>query len=975
MSSTERRGVNTLVTATRSPASPAVSTLSKKTTSSGSSLTNSSSSEAARRSRMSVDDILSSSKLSLDGRAGIYINNSSKEKRETAVFPTTTMAASDDIENKSSSTPTDSSITKRGELEQGNNSASSSTGHRKRKSSNNNDQTPANNPGTDERKKRLEYMQQEKLQHQYQQQKHKQHRSSKQSLDNKNSSSSSVSSTQQMSQNSAATTSSLISSSPSSALSKVISSVTTIGKLGEENETTIEASMSSFLDVSGGEPPDQEVALASFITEYKSCIQQLRQSSSSESFSSQSDYVFEGQQGGEMTESEQSIKGTAPAASPWSIVQSFQSVLQYQHPYDKTFLSSNTCQQIVNGLANVLKSVNSIKWMVINRNNNNSTPTPNKQTTVNDSGDDIRLDDDERRNNVYLLQLILLQLWIRMILWNHAQDVGWEIIQRSIALTADDDVAINKDDNKKRKKRRKIIAVSSASGKEDLIDDIKLLTELVPYVIPVSTNLSQWLKYTLTFGFRQRIPEYGAIIFDHFEIELVDEPSSYVLLNPTTTTNDIPAVPDKDHERHCNLLYACTSTNSESPTKQLLAKRHNRQRAYFASLVKEEEEGKALSLNSNATNDNNVTNTIELQSTTTKPSTVTKLSTSIQDEPNIDKLLFKTSVSLTAKASSARTSNPFLKGSARGNYVGSHLGSKLSNITTLFREVKAAPPHAKKLIPMKTQVTEKKIIDVKKKTLRPLGTIASMTTAAVVLRKRKVDDTTLSPTLTPMKTIRSRHSRGVLPMSTIAETPSQHHQSVIDETPAKSQISTRTIRHYRDAIVTETPVPQHDQLQLLRHSIQLQMESPIVAETPLHRLSTRGGGGGGGGGDESRSKQGFHDRISSTVLPTNLWRSNNPSNQQQKEKKRLLPSKKLGTSTATTTTTATTTNVYHLSPMRDQGRRTISSSNDVAQSSSLTNYITSPIVQQQQQLRLFGLSPLSSNDNNSNVSRTRRGGS
>lgn len=917
MSSTERRGVNTLVTATRPPASPAVSTLSKKTTSSGSSLTNSSSSEAARRSRMSVDDILSSSKLSLDGRAGKHINNSSKEKRETAVFPMTTMAVGDDIENKSSSTPTDSSITKRGELEQGNNSASSSTEHRKRKSSNNNDQTPADNPGTDERKKRLEYMQQEKLQHQYQQQKHKQHKSSKQSLDNKNSSSSSVSSTQQMSQNSAATTSSLISSSPSSALSKVISSVTTIGKLGEENETTIEASMSSFLDVSRGEPPDQEVALASFITEYKSCIQQLRQSSSSDSFSSQSDYVFEGQQGGEMTESEQSIKGTAPAASPWSIVQSFQSVLQHQHPYDKTFLSSNTCQQIVNGLANVLKSVNSIKWMVINRNNNNSTPTPNKQTTVNDSGEDIRVDDDETRNNACLLQLILLQIWIRMILWNHAQDVGWEIIQRSIALTTDDDVAINKDDNKKRKKRRKI-AVSSASGKEDLIDDIKLLTELVPYVIPVSMNLSQWLKYTLTFGFRQRIPEYGAILFDHFEIEFIDEPSSYVLLNPTTTTNDIPAVPDKDHERHCNLLYACTSTNSESPTKQLLAKRHNRQRAYFASLVEEEEEGKALSLNSNATNDNNVTNTIELQSTTSPPSTVTKSSTSVQDEPNIDKLLFKTSVSLTAKASSARTSNPFLKGSARGNYVGSHLGSKLSNITTLFREVKAAPPHAKKRIPMKTQVAEKKIIDVKKNTLRPLGTIASMTTAAVVLRKRKVDDTTLSPTLTPMKSIRSRHSRGVLPMSTIAETPSQHHhQSVIDETPAKSQISTRTIRHCRDAIVTETPVPQHDQLQLLRHSIQLQMESPIVAETPLHRLYTRGG-------DESRSKQGFHDRISSTVLPTNLWRSNNPSNQQQKQKKRLLPSKKLGTSNATTTT-----NMYHLSPMRDQGRRTTSSSNDV----------------------------------------------
>jgi hypothetical protein len=555
--------------------------------------------------------------------------------------------------------------------------------------------------------------------------------------------------------------------------------------------------------------------------------------------------------------------------------------------------------------------------MVINRNNIKIiTSHPHNKTILKDCGEELPRDaaatatindihnndyvddDTEKRNNVYIIQLIQIQIWIRMILWNHARDVGWEIVQRAISLTNNDHVAAhNNTDKRKRKKKKRVIAVSSA--REGLIDDIRLLTELVPYVIPVSMNLSQWLKYTLTFGFRQRIPDYGSTLFDHFEIELIDESSTNSGLNQTsTTTNDnslilvlpVPNKDDDDNKQQHNLL-------NDSPTKQLLAKRHNRQRAYFASLVKEEE-GKEMSTQSTTTTTSTVTNTTVSQSTTTTSSTVTKpfTSSTVHDEPNVDKLLFKTSVSLTATASLARTSNPFLKGSARGNYVGSHLGSKLSNITTLFREVKAAPlPAKKKRIPMKTQMVEtKKIID-KKKTQNvatapsTTGGTTTTTTAAVVQRKRKVDDTTLSPIRTPMKTSRSHHhSRGVFPMSTIAETPTHHYQSVIDETPAKSQITARTIRHCRDAIVTETPIPQYNQLQLLRHSIQLQMESPIVAETPLHRLSTRGGG------DESGKRY-----KSSTVFPTNLWRSNNNTSkqqqqqQEQKQNKRLLPSTNL----------------------------------------------------------------------------------
>jgi hypothetical protein len=851
------------------------------------------------------------------------------------------MSISDGADIKSSSsTPTDSSSAKRGGLAHGANSASSSKKHRKR-TLNNNDQCTAKNPGTEERKKRLEYMQQEQLKYQ-QQQVHKQHKSSKQSLDNNNLSWSSVSSTHQLSQNSdTTTTTSLISSLPSS-LSKVISSVTTIGKVGQENDTTTIDASSLALNVSSDEttPANQEVVLTtSFVTVYKSWLQQLLCFSSE-----QADYltattipttdVNEGQQqgGGQQMISKTeiiSIKGTLAASSPWTIVQSLQVVLQQQqqqHTYDKTFLSSDTCQQIVNGLANILQSVISMKWMVMNRNNTKiitSYPQRTEEETK-----DIDNDDNDRRNDVYLLQLIQIQIWIRMILWNHAQDVGWEIVQRAIALTNNDHVATNNTTDKRKRKKKKRVVIAVSSAREGLIDDIRLLTELVPYVIPISMNLSQWLKYTLTFGFRQRIPDYGTILFDHFEIELIDESSTNSGLNQTsTTTNDnslilVLPVPNKDdddnNKQQHNLL-------NDSPTKQLLAKRHNRQRAYFASLVKEEE-GKEMSTNSNTTNDNNVTNTTVSQSTTTSTSTVTKYGS------NDDKLLFKTSVSLTATASLARTSNPFLKGSARGNYVGSHLGSKLSNITTLFREVKAVPPPAKKkLIPMKTQMVEtKKIIDEKKtqNVAAALSTTGTTTPAAVVQRKRKVVDTTLSPTLTPMKTSRSHHSRGVLPMSTIAETPTHHYQSVIDETPAKSQITARTIRHCRDAIVTETPVPQHNQLQLLRHSIQLQMESPIVAETPLHRLSTRGGGDESG--TRNNYKQGLNNSISSTVFPTNLWRSNNNTlkqqQQEQTQNKRLLSSTNLVRRPQQQQQQQQQQQMY--SPMRDQrSRRSSSTSN------------------------------------------------
>ena len=81
-----------------------------------------------------------------------------------------------------------------------------------------------------------------------------------------------------------------------------------------------------------------------------------------------------------------------------------------------------------------------------------------------------------------------------------------------------------------------------------------------------------------------------------------------------------------------------------------------------------------------------------------------------------DTKLLKTSVSLTAAVKPKSKENPFLKGSARGTYVGSHLSSKLSNISTLFREV---------------------TVPVKKAKMKPTASSSSTTTSLLANNKRK----------------------------------------------------------------------------------------------------------------------------------------------------------------------------------------------------------------------------------------------
>ena len=216
--------------------------------------------------------------------------------------------------------------------------------------------------------------------------------------------------------------------------------------------------------------------------------------------------------------------------------------------------------------------------------------------------------------------------------------------------------------------------------RQTLVQNLITLFELVPNVLPPSMDFSFWVKDTLTFGHRQNIPEYGAEILDNFEIEIV-EPIALTRSGTETsrrsTRSEVSHSPEKTQKKK-------VVANRCSPSRQIAERRAKRQQAYFASLL-EEKDGKAsTSINAD--------DSLESATITGSISTVTSTSRGSKRShgPDIEKddaVLLKTSVSLTAAVKPKSQNNPFLKGSARGTYVGSHLSSKLSNISTLFREV------------------------------------------------------------------------------------------------------------------------------------------------------------------------------------------------------------------------------------------------------------------------------------------------
>jgi hypothetical protein len=455
---------------------------------------------------------------------------------------------------------------------------------------------------------------------------------------------------------------------------------------------------------------------------------------------------------------------------------------------------------------------------------------------------------------------------MRMMVWSFEREAGWAFLLRVIALAdaAWDRQVDGNGTSKKGKKQKKGKKDERKHPKqpkhepasEGLVHDLRQLMELAPYVLPASLNFSQWLKDTLTFGFRQPIPDYGAQLFDHFEIE-VNEP---IALKRSGTDNsrqseksEVSHSPVKSQNGNGNP----NPVNGESPTKQLMEKRQKSQQAYFASLAEEEKSA------SNGADDESATATGSFSTVTS----FSRSSSTICDR--VDPLLLKTSVSLTS-AAPAQTSNPFLKGSARGVYVGSHLGSKLSNITSLFREVKAP---AKPIVEKKVKATKQ--LDITSSSATSSGGVS----APSGLNKRKdvgsakIQLSSSTPNETPFKRPRpaynpSRVSRA--PLFAIEETPIR---PIIDETPAKkSNPTARTRLRLRDelplvgnSIIAETPqqqpmhrsgpsgLPWRSQGAHRQPPPSPYVGNSIITETPQQQPMRRGGA------------------APSSVLPTNLW--------------------------------------------------------------------------------------------------------
>jgi len=311
-------------------------------------------------------------------------------------------------------------------------------------------------------------------------------------------------------------------------------------------------------------------------------------------------------------------------------------------------------------------------------------------------------------------------------------------------------------------------------------------------------DFSFYVKDTLTFGYRQNIPEYGAEILDHFEIEIVEP----IVLTRSGTTDDDTTTTSRRSTRsevsHSPVKKKKAAANGgggggSSPSRQIAERRAKRQQAYFASLM---EEKAATSTSINA-DDESATITGSI-STVTSTSRGSKRSRGPDIEKDDTKLL-KKSVSLTAAVKPKSKENPFLKGSAPIATSSSLLASNKNKRKAVPKEKEkkksgeAAGPKAPFHITAK--VTREQLNDIEKTRIRE-----------TTPRKRlKVDGGTSSShlgragTYPPIST----------PRRIIEETPAKPRRVVISETPQQQprfrrqqlDLSHATTRHQQETRV------------------------------------------------------------------------------------------------------------------------------------------------------------------------------
>lgn len=329
---------------------------------------------------------------------------------------------------------------------------------------------------------------------------------------------------------------------------------------------------------------------------------------------------------------------------------------------------------------------------------------------------------------------------------------------------------------KAKKTKQKSKSHSGLPSRQSFVKDIISFCELAPYVLPPSLEFSQWLKNILTFNFQQSIPEFGSDIMDHFEIEFVENiagsQSDYMIDSSKLRKSKVTSSTETKFSSLDTILSRKAVENGSA-----------RQQAFFSSLARKPLNVNADGESATIGSDESVARSHSTSTGSTK--------TAVQSDKEVSAALFKTSLSLTA-AVPKRKENPFLKDSARGVYVGSHLSSKLSNIATLFREVK---------VPLKP----KPVLVTAKKTNPFLGN-PNVTLTKSDRMSSSEPESTLSSIINPPRVARlSVDPSAETPRKRLKATPDSRWSN-IDVSPVNNFVTSTPLK-----VIGETPSkkPRH----------------------------------------------------------------------------------------------------------------------------------------------------------------------